>query len=347
MLVVTDMLTPGSRIALSPLYSLAPVAACVALGARQTGGFAVAAVGLATAAGWWNGDADSAQHVVRVMDVLLISGAAVVVASVRTRQESSLRRLTVLADVAQRAVLPVVPRHVRRTQVATRYESATVDTVIGGDLYDCYHSVTHTRFLLGDVRGKGIEAVEQAARVIRAFRQAAALQPGLQEVAEEMSAYVTPFFDDEEFVTAVLLDTTEPDRPLMVNAGHPPPLLVHPDGTSEYLETDADLPLGLGLGYRHHSFTWEPADRILLYTDGVSEARDARGEFLDLQSLAPLLATSPVDSVLDSMLAKVRAHAFHGDLADDVAVMLIEHTAVDRGDVPASTGRQWLAQPLR
>lgn len=340
-------MTPGSWIVLSPLYVLSPVAACIALGARHTGGFAAAAIAFAALSGLWNDSFQSPQHVVRVLDVTLVGIGTVVVAGVRTRQEQRLRRLTVLADVAQRAVLPVVPRHVRRTQVAVRYESAASDTVMGGDLYDCYHSMAHTRFLLGDVRGKGIQAVEQAARVIRAFRQAAAIQPSLQDVAEEMSAYLVPFFDEEEFVTALLIDTTEAAEPWLVSAGHPPPLLVHPNGTSEFVETDTDLPLGLGANYRHYRFTWEPGDRLLLYTDGVSEARDSYGEFLDLRTLGPVIAAGPVDTAIETLLTRVREHTVTGDLGDDVAVMLLEHTATDRGDVPASAGRHWLAQPLR
>lgn len=346
LLVVVDLLAPSETVSLSPLFALAAVAACVALPARETAGFAAAALAFSLLSGWWNGTSDSLQHLVRAVDVALVSGAAVIVAAVRTRQERRLRRLSVLADVAQRAVLPVVPRHVGRTDVAVRYQSAAVDTVIGGDLYDSYHSVTHTRFLLGDVRGKGIQAVEQAARVIRAFRQAAALQPNLHDVAEEMSAYVTPFFDEEEFVTAVLLDTTDAARPRLVNAGHPPPLLVHPDGSCEQVETDADLPLGLGWSYRQHEFSWQPGDRLLVYTDGVSEARDGRGEFLDVRTLAPLLAATPLESALDALLDRVRAHTVRGELADDVAVMLLEYAAVDREDVPASAGRHWLTQPL-
>jgi phosphoserine phosphatase RsbU/P len=243
--------------------------------------------------------------------------------------------------VAQKAVLPVLPAHARRTDIAVRYESAAEDTVIGGDLYDCYHSRSHTRFLIGDVRGKGIGAVEQAARVIRAFRQAAAIQPDLNAVAEDMSGYLSPFFDEEEFVTALVLDTTDAARPLLVNAGHPPPLLIHPDRTCEFLDTDADLPLGLGERYSSHEFEWRPGDRLLLYTDGVSEARNTSGAFLDLRELAPLIVAGPVEAALDRLLAAVRAHAVRGEFSDDVAVMLLEHTAAGQEYRPLAGEHDW------
>ena len=342
-LVLLDLATPSGSLALAPLFALAPLAACATLPAAPTAGFAAAALLAATGSWLWNDHGGVAQHLVRVLDVAAVGAAAVVIAAVRVRQVRRLGHLTRIAEVAQRAVLPVVPPHVRSTEVAVRYQSATDDAVIGGDLYDCYHSRTHTRFLLGDVRGKGIEAVEQAARVIRAFRQAAAVEGDLDEVAEDMNGYLVPFFDPEEFVTAVLLDTTDALRPLLVNAGHPQPLLVRADGTFSFLECDADAPLGLGSRYSSHRFAWQPGDRLLLYTDGLSEARDARGDFLDLRELVPLLVGGPLEESLQQVLTRVRAHSASGELADDVAVMLLEHSASQHEAPPMTSRHDWLS----
>src|SRR5690606_29833449 len=146
------------------------------LPARQTAVVAGVAAVAAVLSGTWNDSWGTVQHAVRVVNVVLVGAASVVVAAVRVRREQEVGRLTTVAEVAQRAVLPILPAHARRTDIAVRYRSASQDTVIGGDLYDCYHSRSHTRFLIGDVRGKGLGAIEQAARVIRAFRQAAAIQ---------------------------------------------------------------------------------------------------------------------------------------------------------------------------
>lgn len=340
-LVLVDVVTPAGTVVFSPLFALAPMIACAVLPARRTALFAGGALAAAVGSGVWNDNFGTAQNLVRLVDVVLIGGAAVVISAVRVHREQRLRRLTVLAEVAQRAVLPVLPVHARRTDIAVRYESATQDTVIGGDLYDCYHSRSHTRFLLGDVRGKGIGAVEQAARVIRAFRQAAAIQPDLEAVAEDMSGYLTPFFDEEEFVTALLLDTTDPDRALLVNAGHPPPLLVRADGTCELVERDPDLPLGLGDRYTRHELHWQPGDRLLLYTDGVSEARDADGAFIDLRAAAPLLTGRSLEESLDLLLDAVKAHSARGELTDDVAVILLEHSEARQAYQPSAGEHDW------
>lgn len=336
-LVVLDVATPDATLALSPLFALSPLIACAVLPAAPTAGFATVAFLSAVASGLWNHNFETPQQLVRLVDVGLVSVIAVIVAVVRVRRERQLGRITTIAEVAQRAVLPVLPAHARRVDTAVRYVSAARDAVIGGDLYDCYHSRTHTRFLIGDVRGKGIGAVEQAARVIRAFRQAAAIQADLHAVAEDMSSYLTSFFDDEEFVTALLVDTTDPGCLTLVSAGHLRPMLIHPDGTAEFLlENTGELPLGLGHRYTSHMARWQPGDRMLLYTDGLSEARDESGRFLPVLALAPALAVGSVDVALDEVLAAVRRHVPRGQLADDLAVMLLENVA-GRPAVPGTT----------
>jgi serine phosphatase RsbU (regulator of sigma subunit) len=330
-LVVADVVVRDAAVALSPLFALPPLIACAVLPAGPTAGVAGAAVATAIVSGAWNGTWQSPQQWVRVSDVALVAVVAVVVAAVRVRRERQLGRMTAIAEVAQRAVLPVVPAHVRRVDTAVRYVSAARDAVIGGDLYDCYHSRTHTRFLVGDVRGKGLAAVEQAARVIRAFRQAASVQPDLDGVAEDMSGYLMPFFDDEEFVTALLVDVTDSASLTLVSAGHLPPVLIHPDGDARCIDVAGDLPLGLGRRYRRRTVSWRPGDRLLLYTDGLSEARDQSGEFLDPLTLAPLLVEGSLESTLDRVLEVVRGYVAPRGLGDDVALMLLENSGTPQG----------------
>lgn len=339
-LVLIDVLFPD--VSLAVLFALSPMVACAVLPPKPTAAFGVAALLAAVASHGWNHDQSLAQHGVRLVAVVTFSATAAVVSHLRIRREHELQHVSRLAEIAQRAVLPVLPAHARRVNIAVRYRSATADAVIGGDLYDCYHSRSHTRFLVGDVRGKGLGAVEQAARVIRSFRQAAAFQQDLDEVAEDMNNYLLPFFDPEEFVTAILLDVTDAGRPHLVTAGHPPPLLIHPDGSSELIEVDNDLPLGLAVDYQRHGFAWQPGDRLLLYTDGLSEARDAHGEFLDLLDLAPHLVGLEVDAAVDRLLDLTRDHSRGStDAADDMAVLLLEHAVEEQDYRPEVAEHDW------
>ena len=158
--------------------------------------------------------------------MILVSVAAVTIAAVRVHREQRFAQVSRIAEVAQRAVMPVLPEHAGHVAIAARYQSAAQGALVGGDLYDCYHADEHVRILVGDVRGKGITGVEQAARVTRAFRQSAPLRATLAEVAEEMDSYLAGFFDEEEFATALLVDVSDPGVLRLVSAGHPGPQLV-------------------------------------------------------------------------------------------------------------------------
>jgi serine phosphatase RsbU (regulator of sigma subunit) len=344
LLVVVDLSIPPDYAVLASLFGLSPLIACAVVSATGTAGIGALAVSAAVVSGWWNGTADTAQQNVRVVNVLLVSAAAVAIATVRARRERRFEEVAAIAEAAQRAILPVLPARVAGVSVATRYRSAAHGALVGGDLYDCYHSESRVRFLIGDVRGKGIAGVEQAARVIRAFRQSAALRESLTDVAREMDEYLADFFGEEEFVTALLIEVSGPGQLMLLNAGHPPPQLVRASGESELLEIPPALPLGLGLGGTSGvdavPLHWTPRDRLLMYTDGLSEARDRAGRFLDLASLAAgLRETGTVEAALDAVLARVAGHVPRGHLEDDLALLLLEN-AVDgpaRDRPPART----------
>jgi serine phosphatase RsbU (regulator of sigma subunit) len=162
-----------------------------------------------------------------------------------------------------------------------------------------------------------------------------------------MDAYLTPFFDDEEFVTALLVDVTEPDAVVLTSCGHPAAILVPETGPARYLEAPVGLPLGLGVGggdYVTATVPWSPGDRLLMYTDGLAEARDAEGEFLPLLDAAALLRGGTAEEGLDALLARLRQHVSGGRLDDDLALVLLENSPVAvrelSGGEPASFTQQ-------
>jgi phosphoserine phosphatase RsbU/P len=283
-------------------------------------------VALTVWSGWWNDVWGTGQQWVRLLDIVLVAVVAVVISTVRVRREQRFARVMNIAETAQRVILPKLPDVAGGVRVAARYLSAAEDAVVGGDLYDCSVTEGYIRFIVGDVRGKGIAAVEQAARVIRAFRQAAATKAELVGVVADMDTYLTPFFTDEEFVTAVLVDVSE-GEPTVTSCGHPPALLIRADGSASFLEVFPGLPLGIGHVSRPTTLDWAPGDRLLLYTDGVSEARDEDGTFYPLLENAAKLRTDSLDEALDVLLGELQQHVAGGRLGDDLAVVMLENIA--------------------
>jgi serine phosphatase RsbU (regulator of sigma subunit) len=353
--LVVDLSNTSPTFALTVLYAVAPLIACAVLSPRPTGTVAAVASGLAVASGAWNDTWGTGQHAVRMADVVLVGAVAVIIAVIRDRREQEVARLTAIADVAQRAILPVLPARAGPVEVAARYLSAAQDAMVGGDLYDCYRYVSRTtggtervRFIVGDVRGKGISGVEQAARVIRAFRQSAAVEPTLTLVAEAMDQYLADFFGPEDFATAVLVDVSDAWRIELVSCGHPPALLQRVEGPVTMLEAPPGRPLGLGLpstSYEQVVVPWTRGDRLLLYTDGLSEARDRQGQFLSPPALEPALRAPHVAEAVEAVMTTVATHAPGARLADDLALLLIE--CAEEAAVPASTRAEAAAAGVR
>jgi phosphoserine phosphatase RsbU/P len=335
-LVGLDLLISPDHAMLTPLFGLAPLIACAVVPVRGTALIAVLAALASVVSGVRNDAFGSAQHNVRVVDVVLVGAAAVAIAAVRVRREDRFAQVSEIATVAQRAILPLLPARAGHVAIAAQYQSAAQGALVGGDLYDCYHSDEHIRLLVGDVRGKGIAGVEQAARVIRAFRQSAALRATLPEVAQEMDAYLAGFFDAEEFVTCLLVEVTDAGVLRLVSAGHPGPQLVGPAGAT-MLDLPRGLPLGLGLsgsetGYVEATVPWSTGDRLLMYTDGLSEARNSRGEFLPVPTLEAQIRSATVESAVRDVVDAVTDHVPRGRLEDDLAIVVIEHLPVGVDD---------------
>ena len=338
-MVLLDLVVPPDVVP-DTLFALAPLIAAAVMSVRATAGFAVAAALLVVLSGLYNQTWDSPQQWVRLLDVVLFGSAAVLIAAVRIRRDRRFARMAAIAEAAQRAILPTLPNNVAGVNVSARYHSAFEDALVGGDLYDCSLAGARVRFLVGDVRGKGIAAVEQAARVIRAFRQSAVSQPTLPEVAHDMDSYLTAFMGIEDFATAMLVELTDDGAFTVVSCGHPPPLLVRPDGTAELLTLPAGLPLGLGAGGRSVTIPWAAGDRLLLYTDGLSEARDGLGRSLPMNELVPGLMAPSADAALDAVLERVSLHVRRGLLGDDLALVLLENNATPvsvESDTPSVT----------
>jgi serine phosphatase RsbU (regulator of sigma subunit) len=123
-------------------------------------------------------------------------------------------------------------------------------------------------------------------------------------------------------------------------------LIVRANGSATLVEAPAGLPLGLGETYDGLTVPWGPGDRLLIYTDGLSEARNASGEFLSLLDLAPLLKTATIDEALDDLLAAVRRHVPKGDLTDDLAVILLENVAVAPQKQPGAEASEPTEAPV-
>ena len=167
--------------------------------------------------------------------------------TISARKDQQIANVISVAEAAQRAVLRPLPEQLGPLKLGVVYLAAAADAKVGGDLYDVAITPHGIRLIIGDVRGKGLGAVEVAADVLGMYREVAHGVHTLQELARRLDAGLARRWGQyEEFVTALLAEI-DPDagRLTIYSCGHPPPLLISEDGVA-VLEVPAPAPpLGL------------------------------------------------------------------------------------------------------
>nr|WP_308801965.1 PP2C family protein-serine/threonine phosphatase [Streptomyces polyasparticus] len=346
--VLLDLATPP-KFTGAPLFSAAPLIAAPFFSLANTVLTAVVAIGSLIGLHVYNGNALEVESVTEIVTVVTVAVLAVLINRVITRSGKELASARYIAEAAQRAVLPEPAARIGGLDVAARYEAAQADAFIGGDLYAVQDTPHGVRLVVGDVRGKGLGAVEAVAVVIGAFREASEQEATLEAVAlrlERALAREGTRRDGldavEGFTTAVLAEIShEHDAVRLINRGHPPPLLLHPDGKLRALEpAQPALPLGMTdlASWPDRSVTAElPAGAMLLfYTDGLSEARNAEGVFYDPAARMVGRMFPGPDSLLSALVEEVREHT-GGGATDDMALLAIARPAAGGAMSPKVT----------
>ncbi|MDX3751970.1 PP2C family protein-serine/threonine phosphatase [Streptomyces sp. AK08-02] len=295
---------------------------------------------------------------------------AVLACMVRLRGERRMLHMRDVVETTRRTVLRPLPPGWGGLDHAAVYLAADAFARVGGDFYDIQPGPHGTRVLIGDVQGKGLDAVEAAAALLSTFRESAYHEPSLATVAERLEVRMLRHVryraalgrsEGDRFATAVLIGFPEERRATaaglvaraeaeaeveveVVNFGHEPSLIVSADGVRSLPPGDG-LPLGLseltpgdgGLP----SVVRVPlaaAETLLLVTDGVTEARNADGTFFPLRErVADAVAVDPRVADPRRLVAFVRDGTLRhsgGRLADDTTVF-----AVRRADPAPGTSR--------
>ena len=222
----------------------------------------------------------------------------------------------------QRAVLPERLPSVEGWSTTVQYLPAG-RTDAGGDFYDVLElDDGRLAMFVGDVMGRGVAAASVMAQMRSAIRTLVAVDPDPAAVLAGMDR-VFDALHLEQLVTMVYA-VADPglDQLQVINAGHPPPVLLAADGQIELLEHPSTLILGVGGGQRAvRSAEFRRGDRLLLYTDGLVERR---GEDADsaLARLITALQTPPTGDPED-WLSTVVEELRDPTRDDDVAALLV------------------------
>jgi anti-sigma regulatory factor (Ser/Thr protein kinase) len=237
-----------------------------------------------------------------------------------------------IAETLQRSVLPDSVPSMEGVKVVARYLPGTSALAVGGDWFD---TITlpggRLGFVVGDVAGKGIQAAATMAQLRNAMR-ALTLDDGTADLAVTKLNRFLEGLTDVPFATLAFL-TLDPgtQEATLVSAGHLPPLVLDPDGTTTYLEHGRGLPLGIDADADYVAWHGRlaPGSTVVLYTDGLVERRDRSIDagLADLAAAAARADPEP-DAFVDALVTGLLGDDPRGD---DVAVLVVRLDAVRLG----------------
>ena len=264
----------------------------------------------------------------------------------RARQEADRdrERLQQLVTALQRSLLPPALPEVPGLDAAAHYHIASVDEV-GGDFYDLF-ALGGDRWglFLGDVCGKGASAAAATSLIRYTLRAAAVYDADPAAVLGTLNTVMHDEYerDSQHFCTAVfgfLSPASGGFTVTLAAGGHPAPLLIRADGTAGYLAMPAGPLIGFwdDVTFTATTVLLNPGDTLLLYTDGLTEARagapHARYGDEALRDLAASLAPASAASAIAAIIALL--DRLGSGLEDDTAVLALgvprtEGSAIER-----------------
>ncbi|MFE3252408.1 PP2C family protein-serine/threonine phosphatase [Streptomyces sp. NPDC059209] len=350
LLVLAADVLGGYRIRLGGIMLALPALAAVFTGPRAVAVIAVVMMPAYVVTLAENHRLNWADAPVAIATAVVISATAVGAAAVRERRARQLAQSRRVTALTQQTLLRPLPPRLGPVELSSSYLASDAESTIGGDLYACALVDGRPRVIVGDVQGKGLSTLEMVLFVLNAFRRAAWQRVALPdlpgflddavrrelELARDMAHESGDSTQEpemgrrmrESFVTAVVVEVAEDGGEVrLVNCGHPAPLLLH-DGTARELPSpEPALPLGLlGLDtdpVHVESHRMEPGDILLLFTDGLVEARDGAGDFYPLTERVGSWAGHAPEALLDAIQTDLRGHA---RLDDDIAMVTLRRS---------------------
>lgn len=201
---------------------------------------------------------------------------------------------------------------------------------VGGDAFDYAIDEGHARFAIFDGMGHGLTAALLTAVTLSAYRRARRRRMTLEETYLELSEAIHDQFGTASFVTGILCDLDLETGVLhRLNAGHPVALRIDIDNNvAELPLKERSMPFGVGGDPVTSDVQLRPGDRLVFYTDGVTDARGADGEFFGLQRLLDVIVSEsqaglPAPELLRRVALAVSDHQ-DGSFQDDATTMIVE-----------------------
>ena len=263
----------------------------------------------------------------------LASRAAVALDNARLYDESrrTSERFRRMAETLQASLLPPHLPSIEGLEVAATYLPAAEGVAVGGDFYDVFQlSDRWWGLVIGDVQGKGTEAATLTGLARHTVRTAAIRQSPARtlQTLNEVLLSQSVAEEDKRFCTVIYgrLEMTAHGATIELSSGgHPPAMLRRADGTVEQAGGGGSLMGVFGdVSLRHHTVRLGPGDALVLYSDGVTEARRGAEEFGEARLVSLLEATGATTAAaLTTDVQDAVMRFSDGRMRDDIAILVV------------------------
>ena len=266
--------------------------------------------------------------------VALLGIAAVALGLSRATAMRRLEHERSLVDALQQT-LRVGGTRLPHTEVGFAYASATAEALVGGDLLDSWRDGEDQGwFLIADASGKGIQAARHSAFAQYALRALAAERDDPGDVVARFNRLFGDTFDDPGIFVVLFLGRFDARSSVMryASAGHSGAFIRRGMMVQQLPTTGPIIGMERDSAYATRSIVLRIGETVLLATDGLTEARDAAGEFLGDDGVARILASAPLDpqGICDLLVGEAQRRS-SGEIADDLAILALSVVAREDG----------------
>ncbi len=233
-------------------------------------------------------------------------------------------------NIARKIQMSMVPTNYPQREDVSLHAFLSPAREVGGDFYDFLIKGDDLYFSIGDVSGKGVPAALVMSITRAAFRFLGGLGLALDQMVCKINNTLSQRNESSMFVTLfagkINLKTGEM---VYCNAGHNPLVICHADGRAEYLHAKPNIAIGIcnGFEYQHEERVLEKGSRLILYTDGVTEAENARqqlyGEDRLLTFANAIQKEKDSKAVTDELLQDIKEFTGDAEQNDDITILTI------------------------
>ena len=246
-----------------------------------------------------------------------------------TAQKEKMESELEIANTIQQQMLPV-SRKIPGWEKIDFYGVLKPARQVGGDLYDFIVKDEYLYFAIGDVAGKGIPAALFMAKTLTLFRARVGSGKTTEEIATEINRDLEQYNTQSVFVTFFIGKLNLKSGQLVyTNAGHNLPFLLIPGQPPQTIQGTHGIPLGSmpDVQYGHGIMKLEAGQKIVLYTDGISEAVNMNNELYGEKRLSDILSDcdgrSP-EGIANLLLLEIKTFAAGAEQADDITLFILE-----------------------